>query len=100
MKEGRKYDIDDVDLRVCQHVMIVGADLLISVCVLNLLRQFGVQITDCLQTYVDSAYFLISISVQACRISGAYGSDYNCFFFCSVHVLVLLTLICYLLKSL
>lgn len=100
MKEGRKYDIDDVDLRVCQHVMIVGADLLISICVLNLLRQFGIQITDCLQTYIDSAYFLYPFPCRLAAYPAPTVPVNNCFFFCSVHVLVLLTLICYLLKSL
>ena len=77
MEKRGQNNVNDVDLRVCQQLMIVLRHLFIPIALLHFSGQLQVQIAHRFQANGDAAHLFIAISVQIGGVSCSYGSNGN-----------------------
>ena len=80
VEERRGDDVDDIDLRVCQHIVKVSDGLLIAIALLDLIGQIQVQVTDGLEADGHSTDLFIAVAVEMRGIAGSDGADDHGFY--------------------
>ena len=73
MRHRRRYNVDDVNLGIGEHLMVIGANFLVTISFLYGSCPLLIYITNGLEAHIDAADFFIAVSVQVSGIAGAHS---------------------------